>query len=76
MTAPVRKQALRQIRRFLTAAQQTSDARKTLGADRFSNPAGIAQLLSKELNVIIARPQIREQIDRHGFALADATPEV
>ncbi len=37
-------------------------------------PAEIAQRLSKELNAIIARPQIREQIDRHGFALAGSTP--
>ena len=37
-------------------------------------PADIAQRLSKELNAIIARPQIREQIDRHGFALAGTTP--
>jgi tripartite-type tricarboxylate transporter receptor subunit TctC len=37
-------------------------------------PADIAQRLSKELNAIIARPQIREQIDRHGFALAGSTP--
>jgi tripartite-type tricarboxylate transporter receptor subunit TctC len=38
-------------------------------------PAEIATRLSKELNTIIARPQIREQIDRHGFALAGSTPE-
>ena len=38
-------------------------------------PAEIATRLSKELNAIIARPQIREQIDRHGFALAGSTPE-
>jgi tripartite-type tricarboxylate transporter receptor subunit TctC len=38
-------------------------------------PAEIATRLSKELNSIIARPQIREQIDRHGFALAGSTPE-
>jgi tripartite-type tricarboxylate transporter receptor subunit TctC len=37
-------------------------------------PADIAQRLSKELTAIIARPQIREQIDRHGFALAASTP--
>jgi tripartite-type tricarboxylate transporter receptor subunit TctC len=37
-------------------------------------PAEIAQRLSKELTAIIARPQIREQIDRHGFALAASTP--
>ena len=37
-------------------------------------PADIAQRLSKELAAIIARPQIREQIDRHGFALAASTP--
>jgi tripartite-type tricarboxylate transporter receptor subunit TctC len=38
-------------------------------------PAEIAQRLSRELAAIIARPQIREQIDRHGFALAASTPE-
>lgn len=37
-------------------------------------PADIAQRLSKELNAIIARAQIREQIERHGFALAGSTP--
>lgn len=37
-------------------------------------PAEIAQRLSKELAAIMARPQIREQIDRHGFALASSTP--
>jgi len=37
-------------------------------------PADIAQRLSKELNAIIARPQIREQIDRQGFSLAGSTP--
>jgi len=42
-------------------------------------PAGmspqIAARVSKELNAIIARPAIREQIDRQGFALAGTTPE-
>ena len=38
-------------------------------------PAEIATRLSKELNLIMARPQVREQIDRHGFALAGSTPE-
>ena len=42
-------------------------------------PAGlspaIAQRVSKELNAIIARPAIREQIDKQGFALAGTTPE-
>jgi tripartite-type tricarboxylate transporter receptor subunit TctC len=37
-------------------------------------PAEIAARLSKELNAAIARPQIREQIDRQGFALAGSTP--
>jgi len=37
-------------------------------------PADITQRLSRELTSIIARPQIREQIDRHGFALAASTP--
>jgi putative tricarboxylic transport membrane protein len=35
----------------------------------------IAARLSKELSAIIARPQIREQIDRQGFALAASTPQ-
>jgi tripartite-type tricarboxylate transporter receptor subunit TctC len=42
-------------------------------------PAGmapeIAARLSKELNAIIARPAIREQIDRQGFALAGSSPQ-
>ena len=42
-------------------------------------PAGmspeIAQRLSKELTAIVARPAIREQIDKQGFALAASTPE-
>src|SRR5207245_256957 len=38
-------------------------------------PTEIATRLSKELNTIIAKPQIREQIDRQGFALAGSTPE-
>ena len=37
-------------------------------------PADITQRLSRELTSIIARPQIREAIDRHGFALAASTP--
>ena len=37
-------------------------------------PADIADRLSRELNAVIARPQIREQIDRQGFALAGSTP--
>jgi tripartite-type tricarboxylate transporter receptor subunit TctC len=35
----------------------------------------IAARLSKELSAIMARPQVREQIDRQGFALAASTPE-
>ena len=38
-------------------------------------PPEIALRLSKELNAIVARPQIREQIDRHGFALAASAPD-
>jgi tripartite-type tricarboxylate transporter receptor subunit TctC len=38
-------------------------------------PAEIAARVSQELNKIIARPAIREQIDRQGFALAGSTPE-
>ena len=38
-------------------------------------PAEIATRLSRELNAIMSRPQIREQIDRQGFALAGSTPE-
>jgi len=38
-------------------------------------PADIAQRLSQELNKAIAKPQIREQIDRQGFALAGSTPD-
>jgi len=37
-------------------------------------PPEIAQRLSKELNAIIARPSIREQIDKQGFALAGSSP--
>jgi len=38
-------------------------------------PQDIAQRVSEELNAIIARPAIREQIDKQGFALAGSTPE-
>ncbi|HUQ75626.1 MAG TPA: tripartite tricarboxylate transporter substrate binding protein [Burkholderiales bacterium] len=38
-------------------------------------PPEIASRLSRELNVILARAQIREQIDKQGFALAGSTPE-
>jgi tripartite-type tricarboxylate transporter receptor subunit TctC len=38
-------------------------------------PADIAQRLSRELTTVIARPQIRESIDRQGFSLASSTPE-
>jgi tripartite-type tricarboxylate transporter receptor subunit TctC len=38
-------------------------------------PPEIAARLSKELNAIVARPAIREQIDKQGFALAGSTPE-
>src|SRR3954471_9723070 len=38
-------------------------------------PPEIAARVSKELNAAIARPQIREQIDRQGFALAGSTPQ-
>jgi len=37
-------------------------------------PAEIAARVSQELNRIIARPAIREQIDKQGFALAGSTP--
>jgi tripartite-type tricarboxylate transporter receptor subunit TctC len=37
-------------------------------------PAEIVARLSRELNAAIARPQVREQIDRQGFALAGTTP--
>jgi len=38
-------------------------------------PPEIATRVSQELNKIIARPAIREQIDKQGFALAASTPE-
>jgi tripartite-type tricarboxylate transporter receptor subunit TctC len=38
-------------------------------------PPDVASRLSRELNAIMSRPQIREQIDRQGFALAGSTPE-
>jgi tripartite-type tricarboxylate transporter receptor subunit TctC len=38
-------------------------------------PPEIAARLSKELSSIMARPQIREQVDRQGFALAGSTPQ-
>jgi tripartite-type tricarboxylate transporter receptor subunit TctC len=37
-------------------------------------PPEIAARLSKEMAAAIARPQIREQIDKQGFALAVSTP--
>mgnify|MGYP003334016632 CR=1 FL=1 len=38
-------------------------------------PPEIAARVSREVNAIIARPAIREQVDRQGFALAGSTPE-
>jgi tripartite-type tricarboxylate transporter receptor subunit TctC len=38
-------------------------------------PPEIAARVSQELNKIVARPAIREQIDKQGFALAASTPE-
>jgi tripartite-type tricarboxylate transporter receptor subunit TctC len=38
-------------------------------------PPEIATRVSQELTKIIARPAIREQIDKQGFALAASTPE-
>jgi len=38
-------------------------------------PPEIAHRISKELNSIMARPQIRELVDKQGFALAGSTPE-
>ena len=38
-------------------------------------PPEITSRISKELNVILARPPIREQVDKYGFALAGSTPE-
>lgn len=38
-------------------------------------PSEIATRLSKELNSVMARPQVREQVDKYGFALAGSTPE-
>lgn len=38
-------------------------------------PPEIAHRISKELSSIIARPQIRELVDKQGFALASSTPE-
>ena len=38
-------------------------------------PPEIATRLSQELNKAIARPAIREQIDKQGFGLAGSTPE-
>ena len=38
-------------------------------------PPEIAARLSKEMATAIARPQIREQIDKQGFALAASTPQ-
>ena len=38
-------------------------------------PPEIATRLSKELAAAIARPQVRDQIDKQGFALAASTPQ-
>jgi len=37
-------------------------------------PAEIATRLSKEVNAVIAKPHVREAIDKQGFALAGSTP--
>jgi len=38
-------------------------------------PREIAARLSKELNTAIAKPQVREAVDKQGFALAGSTPD-
>ncbi len=38
-------------------------------------PAEVTHHISKEVNAILARPQVREQVDKQGFALAGSTPE-
>jgi len=38
-------------------------------------PPEIAARLSKEMAAAIARPRVREQIDKQGFALAASTPQ-
>jgi len=38
-------------------------------------PPEIAARLSRELAAVIAKPHIREQIDKQGFALASSTPQ-
>ncbi|HYL91070.1 MAG TPA: tripartite tricarboxylate transporter substrate binding protein [Burkholderiales bacterium] len=38
-------------------------------------PSDITHRISREVNAILARPQIREQVDKQGFALAGSTPE-
>ena len=38
-------------------------------------PAEVTHRISKEVNLILARPEIRTQVDKQGFALAGSTPE-
>jgi tripartite-type tricarboxylate transporter receptor subunit TctC len=38
-------------------------------------PVDVAQRLSKEVNTWIAKPGVREQVDRQGIAVAASTPE-
>jgi len=37
-------------------------------------PPEIANRISREVNAVMAKPQIREQIDKQGFSLAGSTP--
>jgi tripartite-type tricarboxylate transporter receptor subunit TctC len=38
-------------------------------------PSDVTHRISKEVNAILARPAIREQVEKQGFALAGSTPE-
>ena len=38
-------------------------------------PREVVARLNRELNAAIARPEIREQVDRQGFQLQGSTPE-
>jgi len=60
--------------RILAWRFEATDRGQTGIANPAKVPADISARLSAELNAAIARPRVREQADRRGFALAGSTP--